>query len=281
MNPLANNTGSACLNIVVAFTAEARPFIDYFRLKRCIKHTAFPVYKNSAATIFLIVCGLGKVNAASASSYLFGINAAQTHSCFLNFGLAGSGNYTIGEIYIANKITDATSQKSYYPTTFTLPKLKQAALLTYDTPQKHCQNNALIDMEAAGFFQAANHLVTKEQIQCLKVVSDHGCDQNQLILKTKVIALINQNMAAIDKCIQALLELSAQQATIDNDNHIERFFEHWHFTQYQRNQLKELLRRWQVNLKNQDPLTHCKNLKNSSAVLNKLDTTLQQINYTW
>ncbi len=161
--------------IAAALRAEARPWIDAFHLKQDHKHTAFPLYRGDDYT--LIISGVGRINAAAACAYLLKLEASAS-DIVCNIGTAGSVSKAlpIGEPFAIHRICDAAVKKEWYPDVLVHHVLRQAALTTVDQVARSCdgiENEMLIDMEAAGFFQTALRFVTCERIAVIKVVSDY------------------------------------------------------------------------------------------------------------
>ena len=96
------------INFVVAHSHEARPIIDYYRLIKDKQHTGFNVFKNNQTR--LIISGQGKINAAAATAYLGGMRALNVSpGMWVNVGVAGHPDYSLGSLWRANKITDEFS----------------------------------------------------------------------------------------------------------------------------------------------------------------------------
>lgn len=267
------------LTIVTALPSEARPLIDFYKCRKNETHTSFQVFTNNDQTLKIIVSGIGQLKAAAATAYCYGIKSLE-HGCFLNIGIAGSSHLSLGDSVIANKITDATSQRSFYPWISKKLIVKQASLVTYDKPQHDYQNHPLIDMEAYGFFASALHFVTKEQIQVLKIISDNSAETLGQVNSSSVTGLVESQLPTINKVVKELLHLSSQQAqqyvAHPSLNEIKT---RWHFSQYQHHQLKELLRRWAVIYPKDDPIAACAVEQQSKSVLQRLQSQLINARY--
>ena len=161
------------LNIVVAHSLEAKPLITLFNLGKVPEHTEFPVYKNDEG-ISLILSGMGKAAAADATTYL-GARLAQESgliSAWLNVGIAGHRSAAIGEGLLMNKITEKTSGESFYPGTL-LWGFDSSAVITVDEIEKEYDEDVAYEMEASGFYRAAQALSSSEFVQAFKVISDN------------------------------------------------------------------------------------------------------------
>jgi len=270
---------SARLNIVVALPCEARPLINFYKLQQ--QH-AWPVFCDPDKKIYLAVSGPGKVKAACATTLLANTPHSHPTACFLNLGIAGADQHAIGEIFCIHKITDNDTQQSWYPTLRHNTPLASEALITVAKAKLNYRPNSLIDMEAAGFFQAAHLFVSQEHNQLLKIVSDNTYSADIKIKPKAVEQLINAQMNTIDMVVNDLLQLSREESK--RQLHLIDFAwitERWHFSQYQQYQLKELLRRWQVIYKNTPLRDKIATRKEAKEVLNDLSTRLEAATYAW
>lgn len=267
----------AKLNIVVALACEARILLDAYQLSRIETAVSFPIYVNKDRSIHLIISGIGKVNAAAAVGYIHGFTSSETAICYLNIGIAGGIQQTMGDIFLAHKIIDLATGKVFYPTIFSRPHISSIEISSVDKLSDY-PLNGLIDMEASGFFQAATSFITQEQLQVLKIVSDNSIESIEAIRPALVMELFSMRLPEIQQVIDYLLNLSTTESAQQLELiHFPDFNANWHFTNYQQHQLRELLRRWQVFYPQINPLVHCQNHKNSQAVLRALDQHL--LNY--
>lgn len=258
---------TSLVNIVTALTCEARPLIDALKLKRLHKISAFSIYSNDE--FFLIISGVGKVNAAASTAFLHAIAEQPTHAFYLNLGIAGSDNHQLGELIAPHKIVDRQSQQVWYPNV-NLHKFKTTAnLMTVDQPAIDYQPNTLIDMEASGFFPTAAKLVGHDQVHLLKVISDNHENPIANINAHKVTQLIENKLDVIMEFIQRSKELSLNETRLLPDDELfNAITQQWHFTNYQQHQLSNLMRRWKINFPNEALFEKLKIFKNSEQILN-------------
>lgn len=256
------------LNIVVALACEARLFLDRYRLSRLDNLSSYTVFTNKNRTIHLIVSGVGKVKSAAALSYLHAFSGAETHTCYLNAGIAGAQHHALGELALAHKITDQASGKSFYPLPVLAGSVASLPIITVDKPVAAHQADAWVEMEAAGFHQAALNLVTQEQIHTLKIVSDNAEHEFSQIRAEQVVRLFQKNTETIAKIVNYLLDLSAREFLYMRPSpYFSELITRVHFTHYQRHQLRESLRRWQINYPEQNPVNQCAQAQTANAVL--------------
>lgn len=262
----------ANLNIVTALHCEAKPIIEYFKLKK-ITHLGLPfsIFVNKDKNIQLIISGIGKVRMAAATTFLHAWSGSQFYTCFLNIGIAGSLEFCLGESILVNKIIENSTQRCWYPFISLLKNRKQTVLTTHDLPQSCYPSKGMIDMEGSAFFQTAACFVSQEQIQLLKIISDNDTYSQQALDERKVTALISSTLNAIIELITYLVNLSQQEQSIPTPlDSIEKFQSNWHFSQAQTIQLKEYLRRWHSQIKDQSVWDFCQQEKKASHVINKI-----------
>lgn len=256
------------LNIVVALAGEARLFLDRYRLSRIDNPSSYPLFTNKNRNIYLIVSGIGKVKSAAALSYLHAFSGAETHTCYLNAGIAGAWRHPLGELALAHKITDEASRKNFYPLPVLRGSIASVAIVTVDKPIAMHQADAWVEMEAAGFHQAALNLVTQEQIYTLKIVSDNAEYPFSQVHAEQVIQLFQKNAENIEKIVQYLLEFSASENLQSAPSpYFSELVNRFHFTHYQRHQLREALRLWQIHCPERNPVVQCIQARTANAVL--------------
>jgi len=177
--------------ILMAMSMEAKPFIESKIFTR-LEDKPFPVYKYK--THYLIISGIGKINASAAAAYL--INKFKIDSMY-NIGSAGAatGNFKLGDILHINSVIDCDqsfniSAESLIPDT--LPNYKTESLATCDAPVILAADRAavaekasLIDMEGFAFVNACKISNTKNYL--FKIVTDTPADTggDEIILNIK------------------------------------------------------------------------------------------------
>lgn len=161
--------------MVCALMPEAKPLIAHFNLKKDFTVKEHEYFRSDEAE--LIVSGVGKVKSAVATTAMLLRQPERTAVCIANIGICGSIQPRApGEMFLINKIHDAAVGKSYFPDMLLQHDLHEASLATFETAVKRetllNPDSELVDMEAAGFIQAAQLYLFPHQIVCLKVVSD-------------------------------------------------------------------------------------------------------------
>lgn len=231
------------LNIVTALAEEARPIIDSFGLRRIGMYHAFPVY--SSDDMRLIVSGIGNVNAATATGFLAAIDSDPVQSAWLNVGIAGARETTLGSAVLANKITLADTGKLFYPALLFDCDFQSAPLVSVNIPVHDYESNTMYDMEAAGFYQAAMRFSTVELIHSCKIISDNEGTPLAAFEKNTASDLIAGQLDFIATIAGNLVTMADELQENRDALQLQRqVIGKVHFTKTQSSQLLNLLNRW-------------------------------------
>ena len=197
--------------IVAALQIEARPLIRALGLKKDSTSPKIPLYRGDG--VRLVVCGTGKLKAAVGTTYALTREAEPQKTIAVNFGFCGSADPRIatGSLFMINKITDAATNRSFFPDILLNHGLPESPLTTHDRPliraeydeeaSRRTGERELVDMEGSGFFMAASAFLGPERIICLKLVSDH-LEGNRLD-KDLLSAFIESQLPQIESCLDA------------------------------------------------------------------------------
>lgn len=184
--------------IVCALSAEARLFLDHYKLKQYTK-LPFKVYENES--VKLIVTGLGYSNALLATTALLAHFLPTKESILLNIGVAaGPKEFELNSLVIAHKLI--YKERSYYPDILFSHKFCEANLTTVDRAQE-AQHTTLVDMEAAAVFQAASRFLQTDQIVIAKIISDHFKPES--VTKELILESFQSNRDAIFELIDQIV----------------------------------------------------------------------------
>ena len=206
------------INIVVALQCEARPLIQYYRLRGNPEKNGFSLYHNE--DICLVISGIGKINAAAATAYQYAITGKLSHCVWLNIGIAGHCKMQPGEAALANKITDAGTQQSWYPGIIIAPPCQTASVITVDNAENDYTSSALYEMESSGFYATASRFATTELIHCFKIVSDNPDNPSHNITEKSTEELISKHVETIDILLTQLKQLASEMNEIDRSRPI-------------------------------------------------------------
>ena len=240
------------LRLVVAVHPEARPLVDRYRLRRD-SDSRFPVYDgeleldDTRHAVSLIVSGVGKAAAAAATGYLAASRPAAM-AVWLNVGIAGHRDQSIGAAYAVHRIRDAGAQRNFFPSLVGC-RMDSRPLTTVDRPERDFDSEELYDMEGSAFYEAALNFSPTELIQCLKIVSDNRLNPADGLTKESITGLVSDRLEELDALAVDLTRLArSASAQIHEPAHVESFVNRWHFSRTQRLRLHHLLRRAELLL---------------------------------
>ena len=161
------------VNLVVAHALEAKPLVDFFRLRMQLAAKPYPIY-GSEEGIRLIISGLGRQAAAAATVHLGQWQAQQMGAVagWLNIGIAGHQNLAIGEGILAHKIIERASSSCFYPSQM-FSGFDTGDVISVDAPELNYPEDAAYEMEASGFYASAMKFANAELAQVYKIISDN------------------------------------------------------------------------------------------------------------
>jgi nucleoside phosphorylase len=162
------------LYIISAMDIEARAIIKYLNLKKTTDRP-FETYQNEE--VHLVISGVGKINAAGATSYLLKDTLkSYTHNDYaINIGICGSLNnkFNVGDLVLVNKVVDYEKKRKYYTDILVKHNLKEGSIQSIDTLHSNYEfEEDLVDMESSAFFEIASKFLSVHQVYVLKIVSD-------------------------------------------------------------------------------------------------------------
>lgn len=194
------------INLVVALPPEAKPLIQEFGLKPAPDLAGFKRYAN--ASMRLIICGLGRVNAASATAAL-GVATGGQNEVWLNLGIAGHGQMEVGTPVLGRALLLGGAALTWYPPLVIEAPCLGGSIMTLDRPETAYPQEHVYEMEAAGFYPTACRFTTGELVQVLKIISDNRKTPVETLSQGKISLLIEQNLPVIRELLDKLSELSA------------------------------------------------------------------------
>jgi hypothetical protein len=192
------------LNIMLALSCEAKPIIDFYRLKKLDSNGFDHFYGESNPgrlhDINLVVSGIGSTNMLQASAWL----AAKTElmpCAWLNVGTAGHENLDLGVIVQVVHCVELGSQKAHYPplvvdarkaTKGPKSSVEGVSLLSSNTPVSDYLANQAVDMEAYSFFLSAKRFASSEL---------------ELLNAARISELLGSQISIIDEFSRSLIAL--------------------------------------------------------------------------
>ncbi|HRW58320.1 MAG TPA: hypothetical protein P5048_01730 [Chlamydiales bacterium] len=247
--------------ITTALYEEAKPIILAYNLKKKCEKTPFEIFTSN--NIVLVITGVGKLAAATATGYILTIYPKPQG--IINIGIAGHKESPIGTIFTVDKIIDEASSKSYYPSFVYTPSCEGLSLMTKDFICKNYPQNTLVDMEASGFFVAASKFISIDYIAILKVVSDNQSNNVEHEKKQKISYLIKPHLSHIDHLMKEMEELDSLEKTEEiSTSEAEKKF---HFTMSEKYQLKDILEEIDLSKENKNAEQNLSKSKESKELI--------------
>ncbi len=277
-----NKIAKYSIRWVIALKEEAQVILDHYKLKLVNEKTVYPIYKNEEETHWLIICGIGRNNAAASTAYLYAYSSASQYTSWINIGIAGSDKGNYGNLYLIDKISNYQRKKSTYPSTLPKATLPKMHLFTSDFPISDYSTYELIDMEGSAFFDIASKLTSKEFICLMKVISDGPKNDIKEITKSKISNLIKVNLFKIIDVVSYYERLSKEEfQIIDKPKLFNEIKSKWHFSATQSYRLETLLRRIQIFCNKKDIKQIIKNCETSNSVINVLNLKIKNNLVNW
>jgi len=255
---------------VIALHCEAKPIIDFYRLKKVPTHQGFDLYQNGPMQC--VICGIGKINAAAATAWIAALNQDQPSIAWINLGTAGAAEHAIGEAFWISKISQPNADRQGFPVPTFSSGFSASATISLDEPSDSYDSTQLFDMEASAFFATATRFSSAELVHCLKIVSDnrlYKTGQN----KAAISDLISPKISAINEFAIKLQALNEQVGKLEVDPEIwHKLLKQAHFSQTQQARLKPALRFLQASpLDSQQFANAVSSLSSSRDILKRLD----------
>ena len=229
---------------MVALFCEAKPIITHFNLSKS-DSTLFKIYSNQNHSIWLIISGIGSSASSRATKHLALASEADMGTAWLNIGIGGHDNLPLEKAILAHKITDSQTGKTWFPQLVFDPQCLTASVKTVEKPDFNYPDDNVVEMEASGFYSAAESYSTREMVHCMKIISDNSQSPAGKITAAMVDKLISRNLSSIKELVRKLQVLSMEEEERTSDPpFLQECLSLWHFTVTQTHQLKSLLRKW-------------------------------------
>jgi adenosylhomocysteine nucleosidase len=229
--------------IYTALPCEAKPIIDFYRLKKDTSIKSFAVFSDNE--ICLAITGIGKTAMAAGIAYTQALFSSASNPVMLNIGIAGHKDHPIGSVFLIDKIADGDSDRRYYPQLVFTPPCPTNSLQTASKPHFTYPPSQLCDMEASAFYETATRFTSGELIQCLKIVSDNESCPAHNIQPKQVSELISAQLSTIATILTKLTQL-AELINPPEFAQFDQILSKYHFTVNEQIQFKKLLSRWSM-----------------------------------
>ena len=263
---------------VIALKAEAEEIIKNYALER-VATKPFQVYKNRDIDIWLVLSGIGQINAVAAATYLYVKSDASYNTIWINLGIVGSRNFKVGELVQIDKITSNEFRDNYYPSpaTFKNNNIERINLITVNKPEMLFKSDGVYDMEGYAFFSFAKKIASYELISVLKIISDIPGTDLSKIDKIGVERLFSKKMPLIEKVLKNLLSLQEilllQQR---NPNYFDEICQQRKFSFTQKVTLRKYLTQWQSRFPLRNPLGEIEQKMTTSQILKRFSDNLSR-----
>lgn len=258
--------------LVTALQAEARPLVELFGLKGSDRPSPFRMYHGEELS--LVITGVGRVASAAAVGYAFAACGERRDRPWINVGIAGHAEAEVGTAWLAHKISDKATGRTWYPSLVFEPPAATAEVVTVDRVESRFEDDALYDMEASGFAAVASRMAVVELIQVLKIVSDNLDAPASELDGERVSTLVAARSAEIAQLVSATRDLAARLRVVPVE--LEPWIEGRRFSVSQRRKLKSLLSRLSVlESGNGVPPSELENCRSASGLLAALEQRLR------
>ena len=274
-----SNTTTPILTFMVALNCEAKPWVDFYKLKKTINRP-FELYQRGGLNIEVVVTGIGAISMSTAVGWVAGLNN-KAERLWLNLGIAGHAERAIGELVRVHSFIDANDLKYYYPPLTAASKFDSDALLSVNAPTSSYPENAMVDMEGLAFYRAASMFSNNELIASLKVISDNQEHSVEELNASKITRLMFEQLEPVNKLGERLISLAkARDASVNGQSEagsITLELANIRRSHSQQQQLNRLLAKATVlklhDAISEDKFNHCKHIKD---VIEQIETLLNQ-----
>lgn len=157
------------LLVLTALMMEARPLAAAFGLRA--RQAPYPVYESDSMR--LVVSGTGPLRASAATGWAMGEDPSIEAAVNIGFCGAAPEIASLHQWCLVHAIRDKQTGRLLVPDILYRHPFHEAPLMTVpQVVQEPINWNGLVDMEGAGFFEAARHHLATDRLMLLKWVSD-------------------------------------------------------------------------------------------------------------
>jgi hypothetical protein len=179
----------------------------------------FQIYSREGLS--LLISGVGAKRAAAGVNYAASLSSGESPSGWINVGVGGHAEYSLGLPVLASRILDRSSGQKWLPQLTFESDLRSGPVVTVEEPESDYPGDAVYEMEASGFFAEAVKHTTTDLVHVLKIVSDNSSRSVRLVTASIVEELVTANLKAIEwlvestlSMVQARLEQSSTQSEV-------------------------------------------------------------------
>ena len=162
------------LRLVIALNIEATKIIELYKLKKNSSYqNIFTIYSNLDLNIWLVVSGIGNVNTAAATMYLYQTSPKNNKNIWVNIGMGGCKYSKVGSIFNIKKVTFKTKEKveNFYTSSLINTRVPINEVINVDSTESSFVNkNSIYEMEAYGFIKVVEKFCNRELICIIKII---------------------------------------------------------------------------------------------------------------
>ncbi len=229
---------SLCL--VTALPSEAAPWAEHFCLK---SQGGGPLRVWTGDDVALVAGGVGRAATATAVGYLAGRVGAGRETVWLNAGIAGHPKAERGSLFQVARCVDPGGGSDILASLPVAARLPRATCVSVARAETRYPQDALYDMEAYGFFEAAARFSFIDLVHAVKVVSDNRSQGVAGIDRKLVRDLLASHVPGICReLLQPLKALAGELREKARLPELAGYLERWHFSVTRHNQLRALAR---------------------------------------
>lgn len=226
------------LEIICAIYPEAKPLIHHLSLKKsqCIK--GCDSFISSDEKIRLTLTGVGKIQAASAAALLLD---QSEDPYLLSFGSAFG--FQEG-LFLADKITDIDTGRSFYPDLLLKTSLKETefitgskVLKTNDASEKFA--GKIYDMESSAVYESALRFIGPHQMMFVRFVSDHDANS---VHSSDIIERCEAVYPDVKELIDEILSSVSENETEEINEETDAFCERIHASRSMKEEIRQIVR---------------------------------------
>ena len=214
------------ITFITALYPEAKELITKLNLKKQEKETLYQLFEGEETR--LIITGADMISAATAAARHFAnypVNSGQ--DIVINLGVAGyapghAGSASVGDAYLACKLTESTTGRTFYPDFLYCHPFRLLPLVTVPVV---CNNadafpeETLIDMEGTALYQALLPHFSPDRMFFFKVISDiPGTKNNQTVHPEQLLAPhVDTILAFVNQLHQDLGNICFQKPSLTEE----------------------------------------------------------------
>ena len=177
-----------------ALHCEAKPVIDFYRLKKSSGKNDFDIYLKQHMAC--IVSGIGSRKMTQAIHRAGSLFAQRGCITWINLGIAGDLNLAVGTVVLASRVKQVNTPDWLETRCAIEHTFESRPVTSVGAENTDYDASTLFDMEAHAFIEGASLYSPLQQCQSIKIISDNrntAPDRN----KARISRLIADHMQSI------------------------------------------------------------------------------------